>query len=261
MQLFSLFFVLPTVGIELSPLMTGAVGLGVHYATYTSEVYPAGIDGVPAGQWEAAKALSLSRRRTWTRVVLPQAVPRVVPALGNYSFDGVSKRFGATVVLDDLSFDVRAGERVTLIGPSGSGKTTILRMLMTLTAPHHGMIILGGTPLFHEQRGDTLVPAGEQHLRAMRRHTTMVFQQYNLFPNMRVLRNVTEAPVHVLGLSRDEADERARELLDLVGLADKLDAYPSRLSGGRQHAPPAELFDSPRHDRTKAFLRSVIDET
>jgi polar amino acid transport system permease protein len=84
-QLFFLFFVLPTVGIELSAMATGAIGLGVHYATYTSEVYRAGIDGVPTGQWEAAQALSLSRGRTWTRVVLPQAVPRVVPALGNYA--------------------------------------------------------------------------------------------------------------------------------------------------------------------------------
>lgn len=84
-QLFFLFFVLPTVGIELSAMATGAIGLGLHYAAYTSEVYRAGIDGVPVGQWEAAKALSLSRGRTWTRVVLPQAVPRVVPALGNYA--------------------------------------------------------------------------------------------------------------------------------------------------------------------------------
>ncbi|GGM35200.1 ectoine/hydroxyectoine ABC transporter permease subunit EhuD [Longimycelium tulufanense] len=83
-QLFFLFFVLPTIGIEFSPLATGAIGLGVHYATYTSEVYRAGIDGVPPGQWEAATALNLSRRRTWTAVILPQAVPRVVPALANY---------------------------------------------------------------------------------------------------------------------------------------------------------------------------------
>ncbi|MBW4720485.1 ectoine/hydroxyectoine ABC transporter ATP-binding protein EhuA [Saccharothrix obliqua] len=150
------------------------------------------------------------------------------------SFDGVSKHFGSTTVLDDLSFDIRAGERVTLIGPSGSGKTTILRMLMTLTRPDSGTITVDGVPLFHERRGDALVPAGEAHLRRMRRHTTMVFQQYNLFPNMRVLRNVTEAPVHVLGLSRDEAEGRGRELLELVGLGDKVDAYPSQLSGGQQ---------------------------
>lgn len=84
-QLFFLFFVLPTAGVELSPMWTGAIGLGVHYATYISEVYRAGIDGVPAGQWEAATALSMPRRRTWTRIILPQAIPRVVPALGNYA--------------------------------------------------------------------------------------------------------------------------------------------------------------------------------
>ncbi|MEU3648836.1 ectoine/hydroxyectoine ABC transporter permease subunit EhuD [Lentzea sp. NPDC034063] len=84
-QLFFLFFVLPTMGVQLSPLATGAIGLGVHYATYTSEVYRAGIDGVPAGQWEAATALSLPRWRVWTRIVLPQAVKRILPALGNYA--------------------------------------------------------------------------------------------------------------------------------------------------------------------------------
>ncbi|MEV6236675.1 ectoine/hydroxyectoine ABC transporter permease subunit EhuD [Lentzea sp. NPDC051838] len=84
-QLFFLFFVLPTAGIQLSPLATGAIGLGIHYATYTSEVYRAGIDGVPVGQWEAATALSLPRWRTWTRIVLPQAVKRILPALGNYA--------------------------------------------------------------------------------------------------------------------------------------------------------------------------------
>ncbi|WP_431878103.1 ectoine/hydroxyectoine ABC transporter permease subunit EhuD [Amycolatopsis sacchari] len=82
-QLFFLFFVLPTVGITMSPLTTGVIGLGVHYATYTAEVYRAGIEGVPRGQWEAARALSLPPWRTWRAVILPQAVPRVLPALGN----------------------------------------------------------------------------------------------------------------------------------------------------------------------------------
>lgn len=83
-QLFFLFFVLPSsFGILLSPLTTGVIGLGVHYATYTAEVYRAGIDGVPSGQWEAARALSLPRSRTWMSVILPQAIPRVLPALGN----------------------------------------------------------------------------------------------------------------------------------------------------------------------------------
>ncbi|AZM53433.1 ectoine/hydroxyectoine ABC transporter permease subunit EhuD [Streptomyces sp. WAC 01529] len=83
-QLFFLFYVVPEWGPSMSPLTTGIVGLGLHYSTYTSEVYRAGIEGVPDGQWEAATALSLSKRRTWTAVILPQAVRRVIPALGNY---------------------------------------------------------------------------------------------------------------------------------------------------------------------------------
>lgn len=83
-QLYFLFFVLPDLGITLGPLLAGVIGLGLHYSTYTSEVYRAGIEGVPRGQWEAATALNLSARRTWIGVVLPQAIPKVIPALGNY---------------------------------------------------------------------------------------------------------------------------------------------------------------------------------
>ncbi|WP_371548947.1 ectoine/hydroxyectoine ABC transporter ATP-binding protein EhuA [Streptomyces sp. NBC_00554] len=140
-------------------------------------------------------------------------------------FDGVTKRFGDNTVLDGLDFTVDSGKHVTLIGPSGSGKTTILRMLMTLTQPDEGTIAVAGERLF---------PAGEKEVREVRKKIGMVFQQFNLFPNMKVLRNITEAPVTVLGMSRDEAEARARELLDLVGLADKCDAYPSQLSGGQQ---------------------------
>lgn len=83
-QLFFLFYVVPEWGPSMSPLATGIVGLGLHYSTYTAEVYRAGIDGVPAGQWEAATALSLPPARTWLSVILPQAIRRVIPALGNY---------------------------------------------------------------------------------------------------------------------------------------------------------------------------------
>ncbi|WP_329387336.1 ectoine/hydroxyectoine ABC transporter permease subunit EhuD [Streptomyces sp. NBC_01716] len=83
-QLFFLYYVLPEWGLTLSAMVTGVVGLGLHYSTYTAEVYRAGIDGVPVGQWEAATALSLPRSRTWGAVILPQAIRRVVPALGNY---------------------------------------------------------------------------------------------------------------------------------------------------------------------------------
>ncbi|HEY0540513.1 MAG TPA: ectoine/hydroxyectoine ABC transporter ATP-binding protein EhuA [Actinoallomurus sp.] len=149
-------------------------------------------------------------------------------------FEGVVKRFGDNVVLRELDFSVAPGERVTLIGPSGSGKTTILRLLMTLEKVDGGVIYVNGRPLSHRKRGGRLVPADERYLRGIRSDIGMVFQQFNLFPNMPVLRNVTEAPMHVLGLSKDEANERARGLLDLVGLADKADSHPSRLSGGQQ---------------------------
>ncbi|MER5492933.1 MULTISPECIES: ectoine/hydroxyectoine ABC transporter ATP-binding protein EhuA [unclassified Streptomyces] len=149
-------------------------------------------------------------------------------------FEDVTKRFGRTTVLDHLDFTVGRGEHVTLIGPSGSGKTTILRLLMTLLTPDEGRIAVGGRYLTHEERGGRLVPAREKHVREVRKNIGMVFQHFNLFPNMKVLRNVTEAPVTVLGLSRDEAEQRGRELLDMVGLADRCDAYPSQLSGGQQ---------------------------
>ncbi|MFC5801490.1 ATP-binding cassette domain-containing protein, partial [Streptomyces formicae] len=130
-------------------------------------------------------------------------------------FTNVTKRFGDNTVLDDLCFSVRPGKHVTLIGPSGSGKTTILRLLMTLERPDSGTIDVNGGRLF---------PADEKERREVRKKIGMVFQQFNLFPNMTVLRNITEAPVRVLGMSRDEAEERARELLDLVGLGDRRDA-------------------------------------
>ncbi|MFH8368759.1 ectoine/hydroxyectoine ABC transporter ATP-binding protein EhuA [Streptomyces sp. NPDC018031] len=149
-------------------------------------------------------------------------------------FDQVTKRFGGNTVLDDLCFSVSPGKHVTLIGPSGSGKTTILRLLMTLIKPDEGTIAVDGECLTHEYRRGKLVPASEKHNREVRKKIGMVFQQFNLFPNMRVLRNVTEAPVNVLGMDKDEAEERARELLDLVGLGSKCNDYPTRLSGGQQ---------------------------
>nr|WBO82437.1 ectoine/hydroxyectoine ABC transporter ATP-binding protein EhuA [Streptomyces sp. SBE_14.2] len=137
----------------------------------------------------------------------------------------VTKRFGDHTVLDHLDFAVEAGKHVTLIGPSGSGKTTILRLLMTLIKPDEGTITVDGERLF---------PAPEKQIREVRKKIGMVFQQFNLFPNMTVLRNITEAPVTVLGLSKDEAEERARDLLELVGLTDHVDKHPAQLSGGQQ---------------------------
>ena len=145
-------------------------------------------------------------------------------------FEKVVKQFGDHVVLDHLDFTVQRGERVTLIGPSGSGKTTILRLLMTLEEANDGVIWVEGEPLTHQYKGDKLVKASQKHLRAVRSKIGMVFQQFNLFPNMTVLENSTEAQIHVLGRSKGEAVERARELLDTV----KENAHPTTLSGGQQ---------------------------
>jgi polar amino acid transport system ATP-binding protein len=149
-------------------------------------------------------------------------------------FQQVCKSFGRTQVLRELDFDVASGEKVAIIGPSGSGKTTILRILMTLERPNSGTVEVDGEPLWHERRGDQLVAPSEKHLHRMRAKIGMVFQQFNLFPHMRVLRNTTEAAIRVLGLPKAEAESRARELLGMVGLESKLDHYPSQLSGGQQ---------------------------
>ncbi|MER5501245.1 MULTISPECIES: ectoine/hydroxyectoine ABC transporter ATP-binding protein EhuA [unclassified Streptomyces] len=165
------------------------------------------------------------------------AAPAAAPGTGHplVRFDDVVKRYGDHTVLDRLNFSVERGEHVTLIGPSGSGKTTILRLLMTLEKVSGGVIWVDGSPLSHVRApGGALKPAPEKHLREARKKIGMVFQQFNLFPNMKVLQNITEAPVSVLGMDRDEAEVRARELLDLVGLSGKVDAHPSQLSGGQQ---------------------------
>jgi polar amino acid transport system ATP-binding protein len=149
-------------------------------------------------------------------------------------FEKVSKTFGELKVLRELDFTAAEGEKVAIIGPSGSGKTTILRILMTLVEPDSGVVYVDGEPLWHKQVNGRLVRADERHLCRVRSKIGMVFQHFNLFPHMTVLRNVTEAPIHVLGKPRQEAIERGKELLDMVGLGNKLDAYPARLSGGQK---------------------------
>ncbi|MEV7646786.1 ectoine/hydroxyectoine ABC transporter ATP-binding protein EhuA [Arthrobacter sp. NPDC089319] len=166
----------------------------------------------------------------------PDTVPAPRPAVNvpAIKFENVEKRFGDNVVLKDLNFEVAKGDRVTLIGPSGSGKTTILRLVMTLEELSGGYIYVDGEPLTHEERDGKRVELGEKAQKQIRKRIGMVFQQFNLFPNMSVLENIIEAPVHVLGQSKEQATARAMELLDSVGLPDKADAHPLELSGGQQ---------------------------
>ena len=149
-------------------------------------------------------------------------------------FENVSKRYGSLTVLDGLDLDIHRGEKVSVIGPSGSGKTTVLRMLMTLETINDGVIWVEGEPLTHMQRNGKLVPADINHIRKIRAKIGMVFQSFNLFPHMTAMANCIEAPITVLGMKRADAEARAAELLDMVGLGQKKGHYPSQLSGGQQ---------------------------
>jgi polar amino acid transport system ATP-binding protein len=181
-------------------------------------------------------------------------------------FDQVTKRYGNLTVLDSLDLDVKANEMVAIIGPSGSGKTTVLRMLMTLELIDEGVIYVDGKPLTHMEKDGHLAWASKSYIRKMRTQLGMVFQQFNLFPHMTALENCMEAPVQVLDLSKDEARQRSKELLQMVGMEDKADQYPSRLSGGQQQRvaiaralcmrPKIMLFD----EVTSALDPEVIGE-
>ena len=150
-------------------------------------------------------------------------------------FSDVTKQYGDLVVLDKLNLEIKKNEMVSIIGPSGSGKTTVLRALMTLEKIDKGVIYLENESLTHmPDKEGKLVIANEKYLRERRSKIGMVFQQFNLFPHMTALQNCIEAPVEVLGMKKEEAEERALDLLDLVGLSDKKDEHPSRLSGGQQ---------------------------
>lgn len=185
------------------------------------------------------------------------------------TFEKVIKRFGDHTVLDELDFEVNQGEKVTIIGPSGSGKSTVLRILMTLETIEGGIIYVDGKPLWHEIKNGQPVPASEAHLRTMRKEMGMVFQQFNLFPHMTVLRNITESPIHVLGLSKDKAKKRAYKYLELVGMTEHAEKFPSQLSGGQQQRigiaralamhPNIMLFDEPTSALDPELVGEVLN--
>jgi polar amino acid transport system ATP-binding protein len=146
----------------------------------------------------------------------------------------VRKAYGRLEVLRGVSLDVPAGQTVSIIGPSGSGKSTLLRLIMTLDRPDAGALEIDGESPWFVSGGGRAMPAHNRHLRRVRGKVGMVFQHFNLFPHMTVLRNVMEAPLIVLKLPRPEVEARSREYLEMVGLSDKADAYPAQLSGGQK---------------------------
>lgn len=137
----------------------------------------------------------------------------------------LSSAYGKTKVLRNVSLSVDKGEVVSLIGPSGSGKSTLLRVLIGLTTPTGGDVFVAGNKVDYRQR---------KNLKALRDTMSIVFQQYNLFQNMTVMRNVTIAPIKIKKRPAHEAIQTATNLLEKVGMADKHDAYPDELSGGQQ---------------------------
>ena len=160
-------------------------------------------------------------------------------------FKNVSKRFGSTVVLEDVNFSIKQGEVVVLIGPSGSGKSTLLRCINALETIDSGDLLVDGLS----------VRGGASTVREIRQEAGMVFQQFNLFPQMTALENVAFGPRQVRGVAKAEALRQAEELLGKVGLAERKHHYPNELSGGQQQRvaiaralavkPKLMLFDKP----------------
>lgn len=166
---------------------------------------------------------------------------------------------GAVKALDGIDCEIKKGEVVVIIGPSGSGKSTLLRSLNLLEIPTSGQIYFEGTD----------ITAKKVNINAHRQKMGMVFQHFNLFPNMTVLKNMTLAPVKLLGKSKAEAKENALELLKRVGLEDRADAYPSQLSGGQKQRvaivrslamnPDVILFDEPTSALDPEMVGEVLD--
>jgi polar amino acid transport system ATP-binding protein len=148
--------------------------------------------------------------------------------------DKLEKRFGKLEVLRGVDLEVTTGEVVCVIGPSGSGKTTMLRCINFLESYQGGRIYVDGQLVGYREKNGKLAPAPEKEIARVRAETAMVFQNFNLFPHMTALKNVAFGPVKVKGVSKEQAEARARELLTRVGLAEKADSYPSQLSGGQQ---------------------------
>ena len=157
------------------------------------------------------------------------------PATPLIEIRGLSKRFGAVEVLHQVSLTLNKGQTVAVIGPSGSGKTTMLRCINLLEMFEDGEIVFDGQPIgYHCEGGGPRRRLPERDIAAARSNIGIVFQSFNLFPHMTVLRNIMAAPVRVKGIDRASAERTARELLVRVGLSDKADEYPARLSGGQQ---------------------------
>jgi polar amino acid transport system ATP-binding protein len=181
----------------------------------------------------------------------------------------VRKRFGRLEVLKSISLEVEPKEVTCLLGPSGSGKTTFLRCINHLEEINAGRLWVDGELVGYRQVGNKLHELHESDVARKRAEIGMVFQRFNLFPHMTAIENIIEAPVQVKGVRRRDAIDSARELLKRVGLEDKTDEYPSRMSGGQQQRlaiaralamdPKLMLFDEPTSALDPELVKEVLD--
>lgn len=181
----------------------------------------------------------------------------------------VTKRYGSVPVLRDVSISVARKEVLVVLGPSGSGKSTLLRCVAQLVDVEDGRIFLDGELLGFREVNGALIRLPARAVDRQRRETGMVFQSFNLFPHLTALQNIALAPRHVLAQSRSHAEERALQLLERVGLANKAASYPSQLSGGQQQRiaiaralamdPKILLFDEPTSALDPEMIREVLD--
>ncbi len=183
--------------------------------------------------------------------------------------EGVHKRFGRLEVLKGISLEVPRGQVMCMLGPSGSGKSTFLRCINHLEKINAGRLSVDGELVGYREQGDKLYELRDREICRKRAEIGMVFQHFNLFPHMTALENVALAPVKVLDVDRRQARERATEMLNRVGLGDKLDTYPVALSGGQQQrvaiaralamAPKLMLFDEPTSALDPELVGDVLD--
>lgn len=181
----------------------------------------------------------------------------------------VNKSFGSLHVLKNIDLDIHKGEVVLLLGPSGSGKSTLLRTLNVLETIDSGEITISDELMGQRRTAKGLRPLRESRIAEQRRRTGMVFQQFNLFPNMTALENVASGPIHVAGTSKQKSTAAAKELLAMVGLPDKGANYPSHLSGGQQQRvaiaralamrPDIMLFDEPTSALDPEMVKEVLE--
>jgi polar amino acid transport system ATP-binding protein len=181
----------------------------------------------------------------------------------------VHKRFGRLEVLNGISLQVAPGEVMCLIGPSGSGKSTLLRCVNHLEKINRGRLWVDGKLVGYKEAGGTLYELPEPQIARHRADVGMVFQRFNLFPHMTAIQNVIEAPIRVKKTRKREALTRGQELLERVGLADKVDEYPARLSGGQQQRvaiaralamdPKLMLFDEVTSALDPELVKEVLD--